>query len=184
MINLEKGQKISLRKEDSSIKTVHVGCGWDAGDNFDLDVFSFGLNEAGKLPNNSEFVYFNNKANSNGSVNHSGDNLTGDGDGDDEVMLVELDKVPEEITKIVFYVSIFKAIERKQNFGQVQNAYIRLLNSDNDNVVAKFDLTEDYSTSTSILAGELYRHNGEWKFNSIGTGLKEEIDVFVAQYSK
>lgn len=186
-INLKKGQKISLSKEAPGMDKVIVGMGWDTssgGSSFDLDACAFLVDENGKMTENEDFVFFNNLKNGNSSVEHTGDNLTGEGEGDDEQIKVELSKVPDNVSKIIFYGTIFDGKSKNQNFGQVSNAYIRLVDENTNNEVAKFDLSEDYSTDISICLGELYRHNGEWKFNSIGNGADKEISEILETYNK
>jgi len=184
-ISLTKGQKISLTKEAPGISNVTVGLGWDTPEtevSFDLDTSIFCLNVNGKMTNEKDFIFFNNLQNANSSVVHNGDNLTGAGDGDDETIKISLNTVPTEIEKIVVVASIYDAENKRQNFGQVKNAYIRIVNDNGNTEVAKFDLSEDYSTSYSIKMAEFYRHNGEWKFNSLGEGSKKEISGFLADF--
>lgn len=174
MVNLVKGQKVDLTKGNESLKQIIVGLGWDVnkydGDNFDLDASAFLLGENGKVTNDKDFIFFNNLRHPSGAVVHMGDNLTGDGDGDDEQIIVDLTKIPEHINKIAFAVTIYDADNRMQNFGMVSNSYIRMVNKDTNEEMIRYDLGEDYSTETSMVIGELYRHNGEWKFNAIGAG--------------
>ncbi|WP_028303389.1 TerD family protein [Oceanospirillum maris] len=178
-INLEKGQRINLEKESGGAKQFRIGLGWDAratdGTDFDLDACAAMLQENGKAASSSDIIYFNNLSSACGGLIHQGDNLTGDGDGDDEVINVDLSKVPESVQKIVFAAAIYKAGERSQNFGQVQNAFIRAVNLGNNEEVIRYDLSEDYSVNTAVTFGELYRHNGEWKFNATGEGHKMEV---------
>lgn len=185
MLNLEKGQKINLEKEAPGITKYDIGMGWDPratdGQDFDLDAIAVMLNADGKITGADDVIFFNNLNSKCGSLVHTGDNLTGEGDGDDEVIKVDLSLVPETVNTIAFSAIIFKAVERGQNFGQVSNAYIRAV-SDAGTEVARFDLSEDYSTHTSIILGELYRHNGEWKFNALGEGRKQELNELIAAY--
>lgn len=187
MINLEKGQKISLEKESSGIKNVVVGLGWniksaDTGNDYDIDSSVFLLGENGKLVSDKHFVFYNNLTSPDGAVTHKGDNLTGAGDGDDEQVTVDLTRVDPSVKKIVFVVTIHKAVERKQNFGQIANSYIRVLNQDGGSVVAQYDLSEDFSTDTAMHMGEIYNHNGEWKFSAVGVGKKEGLSEFLNQF--
>lgn len=175
MVNLTKGQKIDLTKTNPNLKKIMVGLGWDTnkydgGFAFDLDASAFLLNATGKAPSEDDFVFYNNKEHKSGAVIHMGDNRTGEGDGDDEIINIELDKIPSSIDKIDFTVTIFEADQRGQNFGQVSNAYIRIINMDTNEELIHFDLGEDFSIETAIVVAELYRHNGEWKFNAIGSG--------------
>lgn len=186
MINLVKGQKIDLTKGNAGLKHLHVGLGWDKnkfdGDNFDLDACAFLLNKDGKARIEGDMVYFNHLEHDSGAVKHSGDNLTGLGDGDDEVITVELDKVPADIEKIDFTITIYDAKARMQNFGMVQNAYVRVLDSDTKTELVQYDLDEDYSTETAMVMGQLYRHNGEWKFAAIGQGFENGLEGLVKMY--
>lgn len=174
MVSLVKGQKVDLTKGNAGLKKILVGLGWDTnkydGDDFDLDASAFLLDKNGKVTNDKDFVFFNNLVHPSGAVKHMGDNLTGSGDGDDEQIIVDLSKIPENIEKIAFTVTIYEADSRMQNFGMVSNAYIRMCNEETDEEMIRYDLGEDYSTETSMVLGELYRHNGEWKFNAIGAG--------------
>ena len=173
-VSLSKGGNVSLSKEAPGLKAVRVGLGWDTrvtdGSAFDLDASVFLTNEAGKVRSDADFVFYNNKEGAGGSVVHQGDNTTGEGSGDDEVVAVTLDQVPAEITKLNFAVTIHEADGRRQNFGMVSNAFIRVLNADGGTEIARYDLSEDASTETAMIFGELYRHNGEWKFKAIGQG--------------
>lgn len=172
MVSLVKGQKVDLTKGNAGLKKILVGLGWDTnkydGDDFDLDTSAFLLDKNGKVTTDKDFVFFNNLVHPSGAVKHMGDNLTGSGDGDDEQIIVDLAKIPENIEKIAFTVTIYEADSRMQNFGMVSNAYIRMSNEETGEEMIRYDLGEDYSTETSMVLGELYRHNGEWKFNAIG----------------
>lgn len=174
MVNLVKGQKVDLTKGNEGLRQIIVGLGWDVnkydGDNFDLDSSVFLLDANGKVTSDKDFIFFNNLKHPSGAVVHMGDNLTGAGDGDDEQIIVDLTKIPEHINKIDFAVTIYNADSRMQNFGMVSNSYIRIVNKDTNEEMIRYDLGEDYSTETSMVIGELYRHNGEWKFNAIGAG--------------
>ncbi|WP_329131689.1 TerD family protein [Streptomyces sp. NBC_01476] len=173
-VSLSKGGNVSLTKEAPNLTAVVVGLGWDArtttGNDFDLDASALLTNEQGKVLSDAHFVFFNNLRSPDGSVEHTGDNLTGEGEGDDEVINVNLATVPADVTKIVFPVSIYEAETRQQSFGQVRNAYIRVVNAADNRELARYDLTEDASTETAMVFGELYRHGGEWKFRAIGQG--------------
>lgn len=174
MVNLVKGQKVELTKGNAGLKKLVVGLGWDvsryAGDSFDLDASAFMLGSDGKAHSADNFVFFNHLHDTHGSVTHLGDNLTGDGDGDDEQIVVDLEKVPGDIDKIDFLVTIYEAESRRQNFGMVSNAFVRVVDKDTGEELVRYDLSEDYSVETAMVMGELYRHNGEWKFNAIGSG--------------
>jgi tellurium resistance protein TerD len=173
-VSLTKGGNVSLTKEAPGLSAVVVGLGWDVrtttGTEFDLDASALLVSEAGKVLSNEHFVYFNNLKSPDGSVEHTGDNLTGEGEGDDEQIKVDLAVVPAEVTKIVFPVSIYEGDKRGQNFGQVRNAFIRVANQADGNELARYDLTEDASTETAMVFGELYRHGAEWKFRAVGQG--------------
>jgi tellurium resistance protein TerD len=173
-VSLSKGGNVSLSKEAPGLKAVRVGLGWDTrvtdGSAFDLDASVFLLGETGKVRSDTDFVFYNNKNGGNGSVVHQGDNLTGEGSGDDEVVAVSLDQVPAEIQKLSFAVTIHDADARRQNFGMISNAFIRVLNEAGGTEIARYDLSEDASTETAMIFGDLYRHNGEWKFKAIGQG--------------
>ena len=174
-ISLQKGQKVDLTKTNPGLTNVMVGLGWDTnkydgGSDFDLDAAAFLLGENGKITQDTDFVFFNNKNHPSGAVNHMGDNLTGEGDGDDEQIKVDLSKVPANISKIDFTVTIYDAENRRQNFGQVSNAFIRIVNADSNEELIRYDLGEDFSIETAVIAAELYRNGSEWKFNAIGSG--------------
>ncbi|MEC3994051.1 TerD family protein [Actinacidiphila sp. DG2A-62] len=173
-VSLSKGGNVSLTKEAPNLTAVVVGLGWDArtttGSDFDLDASALLTNDQGKVLSDQHFVFFNNLKSPDGSVEHTGDNLTGEGEGDDEVINVNLAGVPADVAKIVFPVSIYEAETRQQSFGQVRNAYIRVVNAADNRELARYDLTEDASTETAMVFGELYRHGGEWKFRAIGQG--------------
>lgn len=175
-ISLSKGGNISLSKEAPSMKNLLIGLGWDLratdGAAFDLDASLFMIKEDGKVRSESDFIFYNQKNSSCGSVKHLGDNRTGEGIGDDEMIEVELDKVPQEIKKLVVAVTIHDAEERGQNFGMVSSAFIRVMNKDNNTEIARYDLSEDASLNRAILFGEVYRHNAEWKFKAVGQGFE------------
>ncbi|RRD88808.1 TerD family protein [Conchiformibius steedae] len=168
-VSLQKGGNVNLNKEAPGLNKMIIGLGWDVratdGEAFDLDGSAFLLNGAGKVRSDADFIFYNQPASDNGAVVHSGDNRTGDGDGDDESIVVELGKIPADVDKIAITVTIHEAQQRGQNFGQVSSAFIRCVNADNDVEIARFDLSEDASVETAMIFGEIYRHNGEWKFN-------------------
>ena len=177
MISLFKGQKIDLTKDNPKLSKILVGLGWDTkkydgGYDFDLDAAAFMLGDKGTVQSDYDFVFYNNLKHSSGSVQHMGDNLTGAGDGDDEQIKVDLAKVPANISRIAFTVTIHEADTRRQNFGQVSNAYIHILDETNGKELIRYDLGEDFSVETALVVGELYRQGGEWKFNAIGSGFK------------
>lgn len=174
-INLQKGQKVDLTKGNPRLSKLIVGLGWDTnkydgGADFDLDAAAFLLGDNGKVPSDSDFIFYSNLQHSSGAVVHTGDNLTGEGDGDDEVIKVDLSKMPASISKIDFTVTIYDAESRGQNFGQVSNAYIRVVDETTGTELIRYDLGEDFSIETAVVVGEMYRNNGEWKFNAIGSG--------------
>ncbi|AHE54318.1 TerD family protein [Sphingomonas sanxanigenens] len=173
-VSLSKGGNVSLSKEAPGLTTVKVGLGWDTrvtdGSAFDLDASVFILNAEGKVRSDADFIFYNNKTGAGGAVEHQGDNTTGEGAGDDEVVIVGLSKLPADVTKLAFSVTIHDADARKQNFGMVSNAYIRVLNNDGGTEIARYDLSEDASTETAMIFGELYRNGDEWKFKAIGQG--------------
>ena len=174
-INLQKGQKVDLTKGNPRLSKLIVGLGWDTnkydgGADFDLDAAAFLLGDNGKVPSDSDFIFYSNLQHSSGAVVHTGDNLTGEGDGDDEVIKVDLSKVPANISKIDFTVTIYDAESRGQNFGQVSNAYIRVVDETTGTELIRYDLGEDFSIETAVVVGEMYRNNGEWKFYAIGSG--------------
>ncbi len=173
-VSLTKGGNVSLTKQAPDLKAVLVGLGWDlrttTGDDFDLDASAILCNEQGSVVSDRDFVFFNNLTSSNGAVQHTGDNLTGEGEGDDEVIKVDLTSVPAEVAKIVFPVSIYEGDTRNQSFGQVRNAFIRIVDQAGGAELARYDLSEDASTETAMVFGELYRSGSEWKFRAVGQG--------------
>jgi tellurium resistance protein TerD len=185
-ISLNKGGRISLSKEAPDLKKVHVGLGWDPratdGGDFDLDASAFLLDANGKVRADTDFIFYNQLRSTDGSVEHTGDNLTGAGEGDDEVVMVDLSKVPADIQKIAFTVTIHEAEQRRQNFGQVQNAFIRLVNAETNAEVARYDLTEDASIETAMIFGEIYRHGNEWKFTAVGQGYSGGLAAMCRQF--
>ncbi|ONI38649.1 chemical-damaging agent resistance protein C [Candidatus Epulonipiscium fishelsonii] len=186
-INLSKGQKVDLTKGNPQLKKLLVGLGWDinqydGGADFDLDSSVFMVSKDGKCPTDKEFIFYGNLSYNNGAIKHHGDNLTGAGDGDDEQISVDLSKVPEDIDKIAFTVTIYEANVRKQNFGQVQNAFIRILDETTNAEILRYDLGEDFSIETAVVVGEIYRYNGEWKFNAIGSGFQGGLAALCGHY--
>jgi tellurium resistance protein TerD len=185
-ISLNKGGNVNLSKEAPSLENVLVGLGWDAratdGQAFDLDASLFMVKNDGKVPNDTYFIFYNQKTSPEGSIEHTGDNLTGDGDGDDETMHVTLSKVPADIQRLVIVVTIHDAETRQQNFGQISNAFVRIVNRDNQQEVVRFDLSEDYSTETAMIFGEIYRHNGDWKFKAVGQGYAGGLRALAMQH--
>lgn len=185
-LTLSKGQNLSLSKTDPGLKKIIIGLGWDPratdGQEFDLDASLFLLGENGKVRSDADFIFYNQKTSGCGSVEHTGDNRTGEGDGDDESIKVELGRVPPNVQRLAVTVTIHDADARRQSFGQVENAFIRIVNADTNGEVVRYDLTEDYSTETAMIFGEVYRHNGEWKFKAVGQGyaggLKSMCDQF------
>ncbi|MFA9204341.1 MAG: TerD family protein, partial [Flavobacteriales bacterium] len=173
-ISLGKGGNLSLTKTDPSLSKILIGLGWDEratdGGDFDLDASAFLLNISGKVRSDADFIFYNQLRSSDGSFEHTGYNRTGQGDGDDESVKVDLSRVPADVDKIVITVTIHDADARRQNFGQVANAFIRVVNDVTGQEVVRFDLAEDYSTETAMVFGELYRHSGEWKFRAVGQG--------------
>jgi len=173
-VSLSKGGNVSLTKQAPGLTAALIGLGWDArttsGADFDLDASALMLNASGKVLSDDHFVFFNNLTSPDGSVEHTGDNLTGEGDGDDESIKVDLARVPADVDKIVITVSIYDADSRRQSFGQVRNAYIRVVNQADNAEVARYDLSEDASTETAMIFGEVYRHGSEWKFRAVGQG--------------
>lgn len=185
-INMEKGQKTDLTKTNPGLNMIKVGLGWDVnkqgGGQFDLDASVFLLKADGKCAGPDDMIYFHHLKHASGSVIHSGDNLTGAGEGDDEVVTVELNKVPPAVEKLAFVINIYQADTRKQNFGMVKNAFARVINASDNKELVKFDLSEDQSVNTGVLIAEIYRHSGEWKFAAVGTGSKAGLTEFAKQY--
>ena len=186
-INLSKGQKVSLTKGNPGLSKVMIGLGWDinqfdTGSAFDLDAAAFMLGDNGKCPTEKEFIFYGNLEHPSKSVKSMGDNRTGVGDGDDEQIQIDLTKIPSNISKVVFTVTIYDAEARRQNFGQVRNAFIRICNEENGEELVKYDLDEDFSIETAVVFGELYKHNGEWKFNAIGSGYQGGLAALCSAY--
>ena len=185
-VSLTKGGNISLSKTDPTLKNLIVGLGWDArptdGADFDLDASAFMVKEDGKVRSDNDFIFYNQTKSACGSVEHTGDNLTGAGDGDDESLVVLLDKVPADIQRVVFVVTIHEAETRKQNFGQVSHAFVRVVNKDSNSEVARYDLSEDASIETAMIFGEIYKHGAEWKFKAVGQGYAGGLAALARQY--
>lgn len=186
-INLTKGQKVDLTKGNPGLKHLMIGLGWDVnqfdgGADFDLDAAAFLLGENGKVRKQEDFVFYGNLSHESESVLHMGDNLTGEGEGDDEQIRVDLTKVPADVMRIAFTVTIYDYDVRRQNFGQVSNSFIRIVDEDKDEEVIRYDLGEDFSIETAVVVGELYKHNGEWKFNAIGSGFQGGLAALCANY--
>ena len=184
---LTKGQKVSLTKDNEGLSKIIVGIGWDinqfdTGGDFDLDSVAFMVGDNGKVTKQEDFIFFGNLKHPSGSVEHLGDNRTGVGEGDDEVIKIELSKIPAEITKIVFAVTIYEAEARHQNFGQVSNAFVRIVDEVKNEEMLRYDLGEDFSIETAAVFGELYKHNGEWKFNAIGSGFQGGLAALCGAY--
>lgn len=185
-VSLAKGGNVSLEKQAPNLTAVSVGLGWDArsttGADFDLDASALATGENRKVLSDHHFVFYNNLRSPDGSIEHTGDNLTGDGDGDDEVINVDLVAVPPNVTNIFFPVSIHDAESRGQSFGQVRNAYIRVVDRSTGKELVRYDLSEDASSETAMTFGELYRHNGEWKFRAIGQGYASGLAGIARDY--
>lgn len=188
-VNLSKGQRISLEK---SMKLALVGLGWDTnkyhgGHDFDLDAAAFLLDESGKVIKDEDFIFYNNLNGRNGAVVHTGDNLTGDGDGDDEVVLIDFTKVPDEIKRIAITVTIHEAVERGQNFGQVSNAYVRVAKRSGENDFSgieeiRYNLVDEFSIETAVVVCEIYKQGNDWKFNAIGSGFSGGLEALCRNF--
>lgn len=186
-VSLQKGQKVSLTKGNPGLTKVVVGLGWDVnqfdtGGSFDLDTAAFLLMDSGKVSKSEDFVFYGNLKHPSGCAEHLGDNLTGAGDGDDEQIKIDLSLVPENIAKIAFTVTIYDAENRRQNFGQINNAFIRIYNEATGEEMLRYDLGEDFSIETAAVFGELYKNNGEWKFNAIGSGYQGGLAALCANF--
>lgn len=185
-ISLQKGGNVNLSKTDPNLKQVLLGLGWDArssdGVDFDLDASIFMVTESGRVRADSDFIFYGQLRSSCGSLEHTGDNRTGDGDGDDEALKIKLDQVPAAITRLVVAVTIHDAQARKQNFGMVHDAFIRLVNIETNIEIARFDLSEDYSTETAMVFGEIYRYGSEWKFKAVGQGYAGGLRALAIQH--
>lgn len=186
-VSLQKGQKVSLTKGNPGLNNVVVGIGWDVnafdtGGDFDLDSAAFLLGDNGKVTAQTDFVFFGNLNHPSGAVQHLGDNKTGVGDGDDEQIKIDLSKIPANVTKIAFTVTIYEAEARRQNFGQVSNAFVRIYNEANGEELLRYDLGEDFSIETAVVFGELYKNGDEWKFNAIGSGYQGGLAALCGNY--
>lgn len=188
-VNLSKGQRVSL---DKSVTMARIGLGWDinkydGGQDFDLDACVFLLGANGKVLRDEDFVFYNNLSARNGAVQHTGDNRTGEGDGDDEAIIIDFTKIPQEIEKIAVTVTIFDAQQKNQNFGQVSNSYVRVVKIDspddkNGEEVLRFDLVEEFSIETALVVCEIYRYNGDWKFNAVAAGYQGGLEALCRSY--
>lgn len=185
-LSLSKGQNISLSKEDDTLARILIGLGWDEratdGKEFDLDASLFMLGDNGEVRSEEDFIYYRQLTSKCGSVEHTGDNRTGEGDGDDESIKVDLTRVPADVKKLIVTVTIHDAEARSQNFGQVANAFIRIVNDDSQVEIVRFDLGEDYSTETAMVFGEIYRNGAEWKFRAVGQGYAGGLLAMCKQY--
>ena len=185
-ISLNKGGNLSLSKTDPTLVRILIGLGWDEratdGASFDLDASAFLLTASGRVRGDHDFIFYNQLKSQDGSVEHTGDNRSGQGDGDDESLVVDLSKVSPEVEKVAVPVTIHDAHSRGQNFGQSANAFIRVVNQDSGIEIVRFDLAEDYSTETAMVFGEVYRHNGEWKFRAVGQGYAGGLAAMCQQY--
>lgn len=188
-VNLSKGQRVSL---DKSVTMARIGLGWDTnrydgGQDFDLDACVFLLGKDGKVLRDEDFIFYNNLNGRDGAVVHTGDNRTGDGDGDDEAIIIDFTKIPAEIERIAVTVTIFEAAQRNQNFGQVSNSYVRVLKIDNADdtngeEVLRFDLVEEFSIETALVVCEIYRYNGDWKFSAVAAGYQGGLEALCRSY--
>lgn len=186
-ISLQKGQKIDLTKGNKGLKRLLVGLGWDINQydgsgEFDLDASAFITDANGKCRKDEDFIFYNNLIGENNCVEHTGDNRTGEGEGDDEVIYINLDSMPQDVAKVAIVVTIFEAEKNNLNFGQVSNAFIRIVDRDTNQELMRFDLGEDFSIETGVVAGEIYKHNGEWKFNAVGMGYQGGLNSLCKQY--
>ena len=189
-VTLAKGQRVSLEKVAPGLTEVFIGLGWDVkamdtGYDFDLDASAFMLGRNEKIISDNHFIFYNNLTSPDAakSVEHTGDNLTGAGDGDDEVIKINLPKVPAEVQKIVITVTIHDAAKRGQNFGQVENAFVRVVNAQTNQEVIRYDLVEDYSIETALIMAEIYRKDGEWRLNAVGSGYQGGLQALLDRYS-
>ncbi|MBS5788245.1 MAG: TerD family protein [Clostridioides difficile] len=186
-IVLKKGQKIDLTKGNPGLKKIKLGLGWDtnsfdSGFDYDLDVSVFMVGKSNRVERDEDFIFYNNLKHSSGSVEHLGDNRTGEGDGDDEEILMDLPKIPDHIERVAVTVTIYDAEQRRQNFGQVSNSYVRVLNTDNEEEILRYDLGEEFSIETAITVCEIYRYNGEWKFSAVGAGFEGGLEALCRNY--
>lgn len=186
-ITLTKGQKIDLTKGNPALKKVVIGLGWDTnkysgGHDFDLDASVFLVGSNGRTNHDEDFIFYNNLESRNKAVIHTGDNRTGEGDGDDEQIILEFDKMPADVERMAVTVTIYEALERGQNFGQVSNAYVHVLDESNGKELIRYDLGEDFSIETALVVCEIYRHNGEWKFSAVGSGFEGGLAALCKNY--
>ncbi len=185
-VSLVKGSNVSLKKVDPGIKKALIGLGWDAratdGAAFDLDASIFMLGSNEKVRSDADFIFYNNKTSADGSVVHGGDNLTGAGEGDDEQVYIELTNVPADVQKVIFAATIYEADTRRQNFGMVSNAFIRVVNQETELEIVRFDLSEDASIETAMVFGELYRRRGDWKFRAVEQGYQGGLGPLARSY--
>ena len=186
-VSLKKGQKIDLTKGNPGLTKITVGLGWDvnqydSGAEFDLDASAFLLGANGRVTQDADFIFYSNANHPSGAVVYGGDNRTGAGEGDDEQIFVDLSQIPANIEKIDFTVTIYDADVRRQNFGQVNNAFVRIVDDATGAEIVRYDLEEDFSIETAVVVGEIYRHNGEWKFNAIGSGFQGGLAALCAHY--
>jgi len=186
-ISLQKGQKVDLTKGNAGLSKLIIGLGWDTnkydgGSDFDLDAAAFMLSETGKVLSEKEFIFYGNLNHESGSVIHLGDNLTGEGDGDDEQIKIDLSKIPSGVNKISFTVTIYEAEARKQNFGQISNAFIRIVDQEKNDELVRYDLGEDFSIETAVVVAEIYRAGDEWKFAAIGSGFQGGLGALCANF--
>ena len=186
-VNLRKGQKVDLTKGNPNLSKITVGLGWDVnrydgGYEFDLDASAFLLGTSGRVTRDEDFVFYGNMTHPSGAVIHGGDNRTGAGEGDDEQIQVDLSLVPVNIERIAITVTIYDADVRRQNFGMVSNAFVRIVDDATGSEIIRYDLEEDFSIETAVVVGEIYRHNGEWKFNAVGSGFQGGLAALCANY--
>ncbi|PXX74495.1 TerD family protein [Rivihabitans pingtungensis] len=185
-VSLRKGENVSLSKNEPDLCHVLIGLGWEArssnGSDFDLDASLFMLTAHGRVRGDTDFIFYGQLTSPCGSIEHTGDNKTGAGEGDDEAIRVTLNKVPVDIERLVVAVTIHEAEQRQQSFGQVRDAFVRLVNTDNNQEILRFDLSEDYSTETALIFGEIYRRGSEWKFRAVGQGYSGGLLALCTQY--
>lgn len=185
-ISLTKGANVSLSKASPGLNNISIGLGWDArattGAAFDIDASAFLLTEGGKVRSDADFIFYNNRTSSDGSVVHAGDNTTGAGDGDDEVVKVDLGRVPADVQKIAVAVTIHDADARSQNFGMISGAFVRVVDDAKNEEMVRYDLSEDFSVETAVIFGEVYRHSGEWKFRAVGQGFRGGLSALAGNY--
>lgn len=185
-LSLQKGGNISLTKQDASLSRITVGLGWDPrstdGQQFDLDASAFLLNSSGRVRSDADFIFYNQLRSADGSVEHTGDNRTGQGDGDDESINIDLTRLSADIDRVAIVVTIDQAEQRRQNFGQVGGAFIRIVNQTNDQEMTRYDLGEDFSTETAVIFGEIYRYGSEWKFRAVGQGYQGGLGPLARNY--